>query len=95
VYVQAIEAYQKRLAASGSEEDRKVIADLQQQLAKKTDEAAQLAAQLKAGGFAPAVTPAASDQAERLQRLLDAKEAALALKEIYLLWIAANGGTGK
>ena len=47
-YVQAIEAYQKRLAASGSAEDRKIIADLQQQLAKKTDEAAQL----RAGGSA-------------------------------------------
>jgi len=86
-YVQAIEAYQKRLAASGSAEDRKIIADLQQQLAKKTDEAAQL----RAGGSAPA----GSGQAEQLQKLLEAKEAALALKETYLLWIAANGGTGK
>ena len=95
VYVQALEAYQKRLAASGSADDRKFIADLQQQLAKKTDEAAQLAAQLKAGGSVPAVTSTASGQAARLQRLLEAKEAALALKETYLLWIAANGGTGK
>jgi tetratricopeptide (TPR) repeat protein len=94
-YVQAIEAYQKRLAGSGSEEDRKIIADLQQQLAKKTDEAARLAAQLRAGGTAPAVTPAASDEAVKLQRLLAAKQAALALKETYLLWMASNGGAGK
>ncbi len=94
-YVQAIEVYQQRLSATGSAEDRKFIADLQQQLAKKTDEAARLAAQLKTGGSAPAVTSAASDQAVRLQRLLDAKEAALALKETYLRWLAANGGTGK
>jgi len=90
VYVQAIEAYQKRLAASGSEEDRKIIADLQQQLARKTDEAAQL----KAGSAAPSVTPSA-DQTNRLQRLLAAKETALALKETYLLWLAANGGAAK
>jgi tetratricopeptide (TPR) repeat protein len=94
-YVQAIEAYQKRLAISGSADDRKFIADLQQQLAQKTDEASLLAAQLKAGGSTPAVNPASSAQAEQLQRLLAAKEAALSLKETYLLWIAANGGAGK
>jgi tetratricopeptide (TPR) repeat protein len=98
-YVQAIEAYQKRLASSSADEDRKVIADLQQQLAKKTDEAAQLAAQLKAGGSLPAAAstpaPAAADQTERLRRMLAAKEAALALKEKYLLWIAGNEGAGK
>ncbi len=95
IYVQAIEAYQQRLASSGSADDRKFIADLQQQLAKKTDEAAQLAARLKSSGSAPAVTSTASGQAGRLQRLLDAKEAALALKETYLLWLAGNGGSGK
>jgi tetratricopeptide (TPR) repeat protein len=95
IYVQAIEAYQLRLAASGSSEDRKIIADLQQQLAKKTDEAAQLAAQIAPGGSATAGSTTASVQTERLQRLLEAKEAALALKETYLLWIAANGGAGK
>ena len=94
-YVQAIEAYQKRLAGTGTQDDRKVIADLQQQLARKTDEAARLAAQLKAGGAAPVVTPASSEQARRQQRLLDAKEEALALKETYLQWIATNGETGK
>jgi tetratricopeptide (TPR) repeat protein len=94
-YVQAIEAYQKRLASSGSEEDRKVISDLQQQLAKKTDEAAQLAAQLRAGGTAPAAASAVSEENEKLQRLLAAKQAALALKETYLLWMASNGGAGK
>ena len=92
-YVQAIEAYQKRLAGSGSQDDRKIVADLQQQLARKTDEAARLAAQLKAGGAAPAAVPA-SDQA-RMQKLLEAKEAALNLKESYLQWLAGNGGTGK
>jgi TolA-binding protein len=94
-YVQAIEAYQKRLAGSGSQEDRKVIADLQQQLAKKTDEAALLAAQLRAGGTTPATVPGASDQNLRLEKMLEAKEAALALKESYLLWLTTNGGTGK
>jgi hypothetical protein len=92
-YVQAIEAYQKRLAAPGSADDRKVIADLQQQLARKTDEAAQLAAQLKGGG--PGAVSGSPDQANRLRRLLAAKETALALKETYLLWIAANGGGGR
>ena len=55
-YVQAIEAYQKRLAGSGSQDDRKIIADLQQQLASKTDEAASLAAQLQ-GAEAPRRSP--------------------------------------
>ena len=90
-YVQAIETYQKRLAGINPDEDRKFIADLQQQLAKKTDEAAQLAAQLKARGSAPAST----DQSPQLRRLLAAKQAALALKETYLHWIVANGGGGK
>ena len=91
-YVQAIEAYQKRLAGINPDEDRKFIANLQQQLAQKTDEAAQLAAQLKARGSAPA---ASTDQAPQLRRLLAAKQAALALKETYLHWIVANGGGGK
>jgi TolA-binding protein len=94
-YVQAIEAYQKRLGGTGSQDDRKVMADLQQQLARKTDEAAQLAAQLKAGGAIPAVTSTAPDQVRRQLRLLDAKEDALALKEMYLQWLAVNGDTGK
>jgi TolA-binding protein len=94
-YVQAIESYQKKLAAQTSSEDRKVIADLQQQLAKKTDEATQLAAQLKSGGAATAPNAASSEQLDHLQRLLAAKEAALKLKETYLLWISTNGGTGK
>jgi TolA-binding protein len=94
-YVQAIEAYQKRLGGTGSQDDRKVIADLQQQLARKTDEAAQLAAQLKAGGAAPVVTSTTSEQARRQRRLLDAKEDALTLKEMYLQWLAVNGETGK
>jgi hypothetical protein len=91
-YVQAIEAYQKRLAGVNTDEDRKVMADLQQQLARKTDEAAQLAAQLKARGSAPA---APTDQAQQQQRLLAAKQSALALKETYLLWMAANAEAGK
>jgi tetratricopeptide (TPR) repeat protein len=95
VYVQAIEAYQKRLAAYGSSEDRKLLADLQQQLAKKTDEASRLAAQINAGGSVPSSTSQGSEQAARLQRLLAAKEEALALKETYLLWMAANGGAGR
>jgi len=92
-YVQAIEAYQKRLAGSGSQDDRKVIADLQQQLARKTDEAAALAAQIRSGGSAPTAS-LSSDQA-KLQKLLEAKEAALTLKETYLQWLTTNGGTGK
>jgi len=93
-YVQAIETYQKRLASSTSEEDRKIIADLQQQLAQKTDEIAQL----KAAGAAPVPgTPASetSEEAERTQRLLAAKQAALALKEQYLQWLLTNAGGGK
>ncbi len=93
-YVQAIETYQKRLAGVNPDEDRKIIADLQQQLAKKTDEAAQLAAQLKARASAP-VPAAPPDTAPQLRRVLAAKQAALSLKETYLLWIAANGGTGR
>jgi TolA-binding protein len=91
-YVQAIEAYQKRLAGVNPDEDRRVIADLQQQLAKKTDEAAQLATELKARGSAPAASP---EPAPQLRRILAARQAALALKEKYLLWIAANQGSGK
>jgi tetratricopeptide (TPR) repeat protein len=94
-YVQAIEAYQKRLAGANSDEDRKVMADLQQQLARKTDEAAQLAAQLSARGSTPAAPANQTPQLQQLQRLLAAKQAALALKETYLLWISANGGAGK
>ena len=67
-YVQAIEAYQKRLAGVNPDEDRRIIADLQQQLAKKTDEAAQLAAELNARASAPAAPaerPAAATDARR------------------------------
>ncbi len=80
-YEQAIAAYQKRLAGSGSDEDRKTIAELQQQLARK-----------------PAQTPttpsSASEEIARMQRLLAAKQAALALKEQYLLRIESSGGGG-
>lgn len=92
-YVQAIEAYQKRLAGVNTDEDRKMMADLQQQLARKTDEAAQLAAQLKARGSSPGAPT--NQPPPQLQRLLSAKQAALALKETYLLWMASNRGTGK
>jgi TolA-binding protein len=90
-YVQAIEAYQKRLAGVNPDEDRRIIADLQQQLAKKTDEAAKLAAELNARASAPA----APAEAPQLRRMIAAKQAALALKETYLMWLSANGGTGK
>ena len=107
-YVQAIEAYQKRLAASSSEDDRKVIADLQQQLAQKTDQIAQLkaataagtgaaataAAAVPAAPAAPATGPSAAD-IDRTQRLLAAKQAALVLKEQYLQWLISNEGSGK
>jgi len=109
VYEQAIEAYQKRLSASATDEDRKAIADLQQELAQKTEEANQLSAQLAklnaaaapggisaaAPGGISAAAQAQADQIARLQRLLAAKQAALDLKEKYLAWLEANEGAGK
>jgi TolA-binding protein len=98
-YEQAIASYQRRIAGTGAAEDEKSLAGLRQQLAAKTEEANLLAAQLarlsaKADAAAPAaaadVTPQAAELAN-LQRLLSAKQAALALKEKYLAWIEAGG----
>jgi TolA-binding protein len=46
-YEQAIQSYQKRLAASTAEDDRKTIAALQRELASKSEEVKQLQAQLE------------------------------------------------
>ncbi len=102
-YVQAIEAYQKRLAASSSEDDRKIIAGLQQQLAQETDQIAQLKAAAAGGAAAAPASPVApapaaagaSADAQRLQQLLAAKQQALALKEQYLQWLIQNAGGGR
>ena len=87
-YVQAIEAYQKRLGSAASDDTRKIIADLQQQLAQKTDELAKL----RSSASATATT--SGPEADRLERILAAKQRALALKELYLQWLITNGGTG-
>ena len=89
-YVQAIEAYQKRIGSTTSDDTRKVIADLQQQLAQKTDELAKLRA-----GAAASARSTAAPEVDRLERILAAKQQALALKELYLKWLLANGGAGK
>ncbi len=104
-YEQAIEAYQKRLASSGASDDQQTIASLQQQLAQKTAEAAQLSAKLAqssgastAAGTSTAATTAptvSTAQTDRLAALLAAKADALALKEKYLAWLEANGGDAK
>ena len=85
-YVQAIEAYQKRLGSASSDDTRKIIADLQQQLAQKTDELAKLRSSASASAPGP--------EADRLERILAAKQRALALKELYLQWLITNGGAG-
>jgi TolA-binding protein len=101
-YLQAIEAYQKRLAAgSSSAEEQRTIADLRQQLADKTTEANQLAAQVARLGSAASAGPSGEETAKEeerlanLQRLLAAKQQALALKELYLNWIQAGGQQGQ
>ncbi len=86
-YVQAIEAYQKRLGSSTSDDTRKIIADLQQQLAQKTDELARL----RAASSSPTAA-ATAPETDRLERILAAKQKALALKELYLQWLLANQG---
>jgi TolA-binding protein len=92
-YEQAIAAYQRRISGSGAGEDLKTIAELQQQLARKTEEANQLSAQLaRLGAPTTAATPATGGSA-RLQRLLAAKAQALALKERYLEALEPRGGT--
>ena len=53
-YEQAIEAYQKRLGPLGSDQDSRTVADLRSELAKKTEEAAKLTAQLAQLSAAPA-----------------------------------------
>jgi outer membrane protein assembly factor BamD (BamD/ComL family) len=89
-YVQAIEAYQKRIGSTTADDTRKVIADLQQQLAQKTDELAKLRAGAAASGRS-----SAAPEVDRLERILAAKQQALALKELYLQWLIANGGAGR
>jgi hypothetical protein len=99
-YVQAIETYQKRLGSATSDDTRKIIADLQQQLAQKTDELARLRA-----GASSSTSSAAAPETDRLERILTAKQKALSLKELYLQWLitsqdppaqGANGrGAGK
>ena len=98
-YEQAIEAYQKRLAAGGGTDDQKTIADLRQQLADKTAEANQLSAKLaRLGGSPTAAAPVETSQEEErlanLQRLLAAKQQALALKELYLGLISPGAPAG-
>lgn len=98
-YQQAIEAYQKRLAGSATE-DQKTLAELRQALASKTEEANNLAAQLAKTGTSAGAPPAApatpeADQLAKLQRLLAAEQKALALKEIYLDWLETHVGAGK
>jgi tetratricopeptide (TPR) repeat protein len=97
-YEQAIAAYQRRITGTGAGEDLKTIAELRQQLARKTDEANQLTAQLARLGGAPAPQAAAAPAAggsARLQRLLAAKAQALALKERYLEALEPSGGMSK
>ncbi len=88
---QAIQAYQKRVGGAATA-DLKTIADLRQQLAQKTDEAARLSAQLAAGGAAASSGAPSAEQLARLQQTLAAKAAALALKEQYLGLIDGGGG---
>jgi TolA-binding protein len=89
-YVQAIEAYQKRIGSTSSDDTRKIIADLQQQLAQKTDELAKLRASASASAGS-----SSSREDDRLERILSAKQKSLALKELYLQWLIQNGGAGK
>jgi TolA-binding protein len=98
-YQQAIEAYQKRLAGTATE-DEKTLAELRQALASKTEEADNLAAQLAKTATTAAAAPAApaapeADRLATLQRLLAAEQKALALKEIYLGWLETHVGAGK
>jgi TolA-binding protein len=94
-YLQELDSYQKRLAGSGAAaaDDLKTIADLRQQLALKTDEAARLKAQVDAAAASAAAQ--SPDEAARLEQTLAAKEAALALKEQYLGIIELESGAGK
>lgn len=89
-YVQAIEAYQKRIGSTSSDDTRRIIADLQQQLAQKTDELAKLRASASTSAGSPS-----SREGDRLERILSAKQKALALKELYLEWLIRNGGPGQ
>jgi tetratricopeptide (TPR) repeat protein len=101
-YEQAIAAYQRRISGTGAGEDLRTIAELQQQLARKTDEANQLAAQLARLGASTtavkpsaAVAPATGGGSSRLQRLLAAKAQALSLKERYLEALEPAEGAAK
>ena len=94
-YEQAIEVYQKKLAG-GADQDQKTIADLQAELAKKTQEARDMSAKLAQLGVQPAPAQAAPGaggqpaleerlaEVQRRERLLAIKEQALTLKEKYL-----------
>jgi TolA-binding protein len=105
-YEQAIEAYQKRLAASSTGQYgqyERTIAELRDELARKSAEADALAAELAQGGAAAAAAPppvaveappavSAEEQAQiaRMKELLDLKAQALALKEQYLTWLQST-----
>ena len=100
-YEQAIAAYQRRIAGTGAGDDLKTIAELRQQLSRKSEEANQLAAQLARLG-APSISaapsasaPSAGGGSARLQRLLEAKARALSLKERYLEALEPAGGIAK
>lgn len=107
-YGQAIEAYQKRLAATSSGQYgqyERTIAELRDELARKSAEADALAATLAQGGASAAVAapaeaaPAAAappavsaqerEELAREKELLELKAQALALKEEYLAWLQA------
>jgi len=106
-YEQAIAVYQKRLAGGADDQDQKTIADLRAELAKKTQEAQDLSAQvaqLGGGGTGGAAAPQATAagttagslqdrlvEIERRERLLAIKEQALALKEKYLAAQESSG----
>ena len=105
-YEQAIAVYQKRLAGGADDQDQKTIADLRAELAKKTQEAQDLSAQVAqlgggtGGAAAPQATAAGTTagslqdrlvEIERRERLLAIKEQALALKEKYLAAQESSG----
>jgi TolA-binding protein len=101
-YQQAIDAYQRRLAGAANAslpEDLKTISDLKQQVNQQADQIAQLRSQLAAASSASssvasstpaASTAAASADTSALERTLQTKAAALALKE-QLLGILGSG----
>ena len=93
-YQQALEAYQRRLGNASNPADLKTISDLRQQLAQATNQIAQLQAQLaqaSASATPAASSTAATDTLALMQKTLEVKAEALALKEQYLTTLAAGG----